>query len=122
MGRLFDAVSCLLGIQDHNDHEGQCAIMLEDAAAFARGLELSDVTARPAMLDIADAYTARVTVTEGKYHQVRRMLAACGHETLTLHREQVGPLRLDPALEPGEMRELTAEELSVLRQAVELQP
>ena len=98
------------------------AFVQEDAAAFARGLVLSDFTARPAVLDIVDAHTARVTVTEGKYHQVRRMLAACGHETLTLHRERVGPLRLDPALEPGEMRELTAEELSALRQAVELQP
>lgn len=36
MGRLFDAVSCLLGISDYNDHEGKCAILLEDAAAFAR--------------------------------------------------------------------------------------
>ena len=36
MGRLFDAVSCLLGISDYNDHEGKCAILLEDAAAFAK--------------------------------------------------------------------------------------
>lgn len=36
MGRLFDGVSSLLGIKDHNDYEGQCAIMLEDAAAFAQ--------------------------------------------------------------------------------------
>ena len=36
MGRLFDAVSCLLGICDYNDYEGRCAIMLEDAAAFAQ--------------------------------------------------------------------------------------
>ena len=91
-----------------------------DIAAFARGLVLSDFTAKPAVLDIVDAHTARITVTEGKYHQVRRMLAACGHETLTLHRERVGPLYLDAALRPGEMRELTTEELSALRQSVEL--
>lgn len=36
MGRLFDSVSSLLGIKDYNDYEGQCAIMLEDAAAFGR--------------------------------------------------------------------------------------
>ena len=102
----------------------------DDVAAFAGGLSIRDADgafqAKPAELTILSCgeaeSTARVRVTEGKYHQVRRMLAACGHETLTLHRERVGPLRLDPALEPGEMRELTAEELSALRQAVELQP
>ena len=92
----------------------------EEIAAFARGLELSDFTALPAVLDIVDVRTARITVTEGKYHQVRRMLAACGHDTLTLHRERVGPLSLDPALQPGQMRELTEEELTAVRQAVEL--
>ena len=92
----------------------------EDVTAFAKGLTLSDFTALPALLEIVDAHTGRITVTEGKYHQVRRMLAACGHDTLTLHRERVGPLRLDPALQPGRMRELTDEELTAVRQAVEL--
>ena len=93
----------------------------EDVLAFARGLFLGDFTAQPACLEIMDPHTGRITVTEGKFHQVRRMLAACGHQTLTLHRLRVGPLALDPALAPGEMRELTAEELTSLRQAVELQ-
>lgn len=92
----------------------------EDIEAFAHGLQLSDFTALPAALDILDAYTARITVTEGKYHQVRRMLAACGHQTLTLHRERVGPLILDENLAPGGMRELTDTELVLLRKAVGL--
>ena len=92
----------------------------EDVSAFAQGLALSDFTAKPALLEIVDEHTARVTVTEGKYHQVRRMLAARGHDTLALHRERVGPLALDPALRPGETRELTETELSGLRQAVDL--
>ena len=92
----------------------------EEVAAFAEGLTLSDFTALPAVLEIVDAHTGRITVTEGKYHQVRRMLAACGHQTLTLHRERVGPLTLDPALEPGQMRELNENELTALKQAVEL--
>ena len=92
----------------------------EDITAFAAGLDLGDFTAKAAVLEIADAHTARITVTEGKYHQVRRMLAACGHETLTLHRERVGPLTLDPALQPGEMRELADEELTALKTAVEI--
>ena len=48
------------------------------------------------------------------------MLAACGHQTLSLHRERVGPLTLDPALQPGEIRELTDAETAALRAAVEL--
>ena len=96
-------------------------LLPEDIEAFARGLELSDFTALPAVLDIVDAHTARITVTEGKYHQVRRMLAACGHQTLTLHRERVGPLNLDESLSPGGMRELTDAELDSIRKAVGLE-
>ena len=93
----------------------------EDIEAFAAGLELSDFRALPAVLDIVDAHTGRITVTEGKYHQVRRMLAACGHQTLTLHRERVGPLKLDDSLRPGMMRELTDIELASIRKAVGLE-
>ena len=89
-----------------------------DIARFAAGIALSDFTARPARLAILDAHTAEITVTEGKYHQVRRMLAACGHETVTLHRERLGPVTLDDSLAPGEARELTAAEIEALRKAV----
>ena len=92
----------------------------EDVRRFEAGIPLSDFTAKPAALRIVDACTARITVTEGKYHQVRRMLAACGHETLSLHRERVGPLILDAGLRPGEMRELSADEMSMIRKAVGL--
>ena len=58
-----------------------------------------------------------MTVAEGKFHQVKRMFSAAGHEVLELHRRVFGPLELDPALREGEWRELTAEELALLRQA-----
>ncbi len=57
---------------------------------------------RPALFEALDARTVRVTLTEGRYHQVRRMFAACGHHVVTLHRESIGTLGLDElALEPG---------------------
>ena len=97
----------------------------EDQEAFEFGIPLSDMVALPARLEIIESSpvcsSAHVWVHEGKFHQVRRMLAACGHQTLTLHRLRVGPLALDPALAPGEMRELTAEEMAILKQAVGLQ-
>ncbi len=93
----------------------------EDVRRFAEGLTLSDFQARPAALRIlsagAESSEAEVTVTEGKYHQVKRMFAAVGHEVLALHRCSFGPLELDPGLEPGGWRELTAEELAQLRKA-----
>ena len=99
--------------------ETDSPLTLADVAAFTEGVPLSDFTAKPARLEILDERVARITVTEGKYHQVRRMLAARGHQTLSLRRESVGPLSLDPALAPGDMRELTPEELQTLREAVE---
>ena len=65
----------------------------------------------------SDTTLAEVTVTEGKFHQVKRMFAAAGHEVQMLHRCSFGPLELDPALPEGAWRELTDGELKALRQA-----
>ncbi|MBJ7555621.1 pseudouridine synthase [Marinomonas spartinae] len=53
-----------------------------------------------------------LTIQEGKYHQVKRMLAAVGNRVETLHRDQIGPLVLDEGLQPGEFRELTKNEVA----------
>lgn len=92
-----------------------------EVQAFAEGLELSDFRAKPAELRILaageESSEAEVTVTEGKFHQVKRMFSATGHEVLTLRRLRFGPLALDEALSEGQWRELTEGELRLLRQA-----
>lgn len=52
-----------------------------------------------------------LTITEGRYHQVKRMLAAVGNHVLALHRTRIGDIQLDPALAPGEYRALTEMEI-----------
>ncbi len=83
-------------------------------AAFAQGLHLSDFDAQPALLEIAAPQTGRVTVHEGKFHQIKRMFTAVGREVTALHRETFGSLTLDPNLPEGEWRELTEDELRAL--------
>lgn len=89
---------------------------LDDAPSrFEAGLTLADGTiCRPARIELHDAGRARVTLHEGRYHQVKRMIAACGGHVTGLHRVAVGDLRLDPALAPGSVRPLTADELALL--------
>lgn len=69
----------------------------------------------PAVLEIIGEKQARVTLFEGRYHQVKRMFAAQGNHVAALHREAIGAVRLDPQLEPGEYRALTEEEIEVLQ-------
>ena len=80
---------------------------------FARGvmLEGEKRRTRPARLERLFANEARLTISEGKYHQVKRMFAAVGNRVEELHRESVGAIVLDPELAEGEYRELTAEEV-----------
>ena len=86
-----------------------------DAAAFADGLTLSDGTpCLPAALEILQPELGRVTVFEGKYHQVKRMFASRGKHVTELHRERVGGVALDPELAPGDYRELTADEIAAV--------
>lgn len=93
----------------------------EDIAAFAAGVPLSDFTALPASLTILctdeNESKAAVEVREGKYHQVKRMFSARGHEVIALHRASFGPLLLPEDLPPGGLRELSPSEVSALRVA-----
>ena len=88
-----------------------------DEAAFAAGIALKDFIALPAKLEIISPNRARVTVREGKYHQIKRMFSARGKRVTRLHRASFGPLRLDAALSPGAFRELTGEEEAALYKA-----
>lgn len=54
----------------------------------------------------------RLTISEGRYHQVKRMFAAVGNRVIELHRERIGDITLDDDLAPGEYRPLTAEEIA----------
>jgi len=95
-----------------------------DVAAFAAGMELSDFTAKPAELEILAAddeqSTADATLTEGKFHQVKRMFAAVGHPVTRLMRLSTAGLTLD-GLPEGQYRFLTPEERESLYKAVRLE-
>ena len=91
-----------------------------DVDAFARGMTLEDgLECMPAGLEPLGEGRCLVTLREGKFHQVKRMLAARGKPVTYLKRLSMGPLRLDEKLEIGAWRELTREELAALRTAVE---
>ena len=79
---------------------------------------------RRALLDAPDTpvFSARIWLTEGKRHQIKRMLEAVGCACLYLRREAFGPLELDPRLCPGQYRPLTQAELAALRAAAGLPP
>lgn len=91
----------------------------EHIAGFAKGVELEDFTTLPAKLEIlsADEHQSetKVTIMEGKFHQVKRMFAAFGLNVTYLKRLRMGTLVLDESLAPGEYRELTETELENLR-------
>ena len=84
----------------------------EDVHAFREGLCLKDGTqCLPAKLEPLGPGECLVTVMEGKYHQVKRMLAACGKPVISLRRLRIGDLELDKTLGPGGYRELAPEDL-----------
>lgn len=78
-----------------------------EGEVFAAGTLMLDGEEKPllpAQLDVVDDKTARLTITEGRYHQVRRMFAAVGNHVVGLHRERIGGLVLPMDLEPGQHR------------------
>ncbi len=91
----------------------------DEAALFASGtllLESETTPLKPAALEVIDGTHARLTLTEGRYHQVRRMFAATGNHVVALHRSRVGGLALD-GLAEGDWRALDAADLAKLMDA-----
>ena len=92
----------------------------EDVETFAKGIPLKDFTCQPAKLELVsidpekNQSLVRVTIAEGKFHQIKRMVAYCGKEVVDLQRLTMGTLALDENLERGEWRRLTKEELENL--------
>jgi 16S rRNA pseudouridine516 synthase len=84
-------------------------------AAFARGFyfHTEDVTTRPAELVLVGERVARVTLREGRYHQIKRMFHRVGNRVASLHREAIGGLRLGEEVPPGAWRYLTAGEMEI---------
>lgn len=93
-----------------------------EGALFASGelvLEGEDKALAPAVLEVVSPTEALLTVTEGRYHQVRRMFAAAGNHVETLHRERLGGLGLPADLAPGQWRLATADEVASIFTAPE---
>ena len=96
----------------------------EDVETFAEGIPFKDFTCQPAKLELVSVDTekdqslVRVTIAEGKFHQVKRMVAYCGKEVVDLQRLTMGTLTLDEDLKRGGWRRLSKEELEGLLESV----
>ncbi len=86
----------------------------EDRKRLETGVSLGDFTSLPATVTPETDTTGRITIVEGKFHQIKRMFAAVGNEITGLKRLRFGPVTLDESLEPGQWRYLTDEEIDAL--------
>jgi len=79
------------------------------------GVQLKNETKRslPAKIEVLEDQKVTITISEGKYHQVKRMFAAVGNHVVKLHRKQIGKIILDAELAPGEWRKLSLDEINL---------
>lgn len=86
--------------------------------AFSAGMFFAyeNITTRPATLHILDEHTAEICLTEGRYHQIKRMFGRFRNPVLALHRIAIGNLALEATLNQGEYRDLTALEVRTITQ------
>lgn len=84
--------------------------------AFRDGMYFSyeNITTKPVNLKILGEHTAELSLTEGRYHQIKRMFGRFRNPVLKIHRLSIGSIRLDPQLAPGESRSLNEDEINCL--------
>ena len=115
-------ISPKYGVQKTYLAETEGILTEEDTEVFRKGVTLQDGTrCLPAKLTILSRQRCLVTVQEGKYHQVRRMLAAVEAPVVTLRRIALGGLRLGSDSKEGALRELTDQELCMMFKLVGLE-
>lgn len=90
----------------------------EAISQLERGVQLSDFKTQPASVRVLENDCIELTITEGKFHQVKRMMHAVDNQVKTLHRHAFGEVTLDAELEAGTYRKLTKAELKVLNSHV----
>ena len=127
VGRLDKDTEGLLLLTNHGEltHRLLSPRYHVDKVYYARVegvLTAADTECLPAGLELLSPQEALVTLREGKFHQVKRMLAACGKPVTYLKRLSMGPLRLDEALAPGAFRPLTDGEIHTLLDICGLNP
>ena len=86
----------------------------EDVAALETGVDIGGYLTKPCTLRLESPKNGVITLTEGKYHQIKLMMESVHNQITHLERLTFGPLVLDPALQRGEWRELTEEEIALL--------
>lgn len=100
----------------------QNELTTEYQSAFLAGMyfDVEKTTTLPAKLDIIAAYQARVSIVEGKYHQIKRMFGRFRNPVIALHRHRIGNLCLDDKLPSGEWRELTTHEIKLAAEKINM--
>ena len=91
----------------------------EMVTGFRDGVKLNDGECKAAGLTITGEHTGIVVLTEGRYHQIKRMFGCYGAKVTELERIAMGNLQLPADLEPGQTREFTEEELKLIREIIE---
>lgn len=90
-----------------------------DLAALEAGVDIGGYVTKPCRVRLQNEKEGVISITEGKYHQIKLMMEAVHNQITYLERLSFGPLTLDPSLARGEWRELTAEEIALLRTPID---
>lgn len=116
-----DTAHRLLSPKKHalKSYRFRCSVPIgsDEIYALENGIDLGDFVTLPAKAEMITPTEGVISVTEGKFHQIKRMLLAVGSKIEFLERISFGGLELDEKLDRGEWRELTDDEISVLKEA-----
>lgn len=88
----------------------------EDVEGLEAGIDIGGYVTKPCSVELSDAHSGIITITEGKYHQIKLMMEAVHNQITYLERRSFGPLCFDESLARGEWRELTEAEERALKQ------